>query len=172
MNIFASFPCPVRSAQILDDSRIIKMPLESCQMMATVAQTLGCWQSLFPRPSHVHHPLTKWVAAGRENFDWLWEHAVAMDLERQLRFNNDHVHITLDACYRGKLHRLSRKLPVGSTPFVNCARNRELGIDFTHLEVHRAYRSYLVARWKTQTKPAICSIKGLLAHGKSWRQLD
>ena len=35
MNIFATSPCPVKSAEILDDKRVIKMILESAQILYT-----------------------------------------------------------------------------------------------------------------------------------------
>ena len=37
MNIFVTDPDPVKSAQSLPDKHIVKMPLESCQMLAIVA---------------------------------------------------------------------------------------------------------------------------------------
>ena len=37
MNIFVSDPDPVISAQVLPDKHIVKMPLETCQMLAIVA---------------------------------------------------------------------------------------------------------------------------------------
>ena len=37
MNIFVSDPDPVVSAQVLPDKHIVKMPLETCQMLAIVA---------------------------------------------------------------------------------------------------------------------------------------
>ena len=146
------------------------MPLEACQLMATAASMHCHWKYGFPRPSHEHHPLTKWVAAGRENFDWLWAHAWAMDLERRCRYDNDRVHKTLDACWRANMHRVRAALPYGATPFVNCARNMQLGIDYTHIkDVHKAYRLYLRARYFKQLKPAVCNIAGVLAHGSEWR---
>jgi Pyrimidine dimer DNA glycosylase len=170
MNVFASFPCPERSARYLDDTRVVKMTLESCQLMATAASIHKRWRPGFPYPSHEHHPLTKWAAAGRENFDWLWAHAWALDFERRCRFDNDHVHKTLDACWSADMHKVRTALPYGSTPFVNCARNMALDIDYTHVkDVHKAYRLYLRARYFKQLKPAVCSIAGVLAHGSQWR---
>ena len=37
MNIFVTDPDPVKSAQVLPDKHIVKMPLETCQMLAIVA---------------------------------------------------------------------------------------------------------------------------------------
>lgn len=41
MNIFATDPCPIKSAQFLDDKRVIKMILESAQMLCTALHQLG-----------------------------------------------------------------------------------------------------------------------------------
>ncbi len=41
---------------------------------------------------------------------------------------------------------------VGLTPFVNCARANDLGIDFTDINnVHEAYFAYINARWDMDT---------------------
>ena len=39
MNIFVTSPDPVESAQVLSDKHIVKMPLETCQMLAVVIQS-------------------------------------------------------------------------------------------------------------------------------------
>ena len=36
MNIFVTDPSPTVSAQVLPDKHVVKMPLESCQMLAIV----------------------------------------------------------------------------------------------------------------------------------------
>jgi len=36
MNIFVTDPDPVVSAEVLPDKHIVKMPLETCQMLAVV----------------------------------------------------------------------------------------------------------------------------------------
>ena len=37
MNIFVTDPDPVKSAEVLPDKHIVKMPLETCQMLSIVA---------------------------------------------------------------------------------------------------------------------------------------
>ena len=51
MNIFVTDPDPVKSAQVLPDKHIVKMPLETCQMLAIVASpewgyNFGTYQNL------------------------------------------------------------------------------------------------------------------------------
>ena len=36
MNIFVTDPDPVKSAEVLPDKHVVKMPLETCQMLAVV----------------------------------------------------------------------------------------------------------------------------------------
>ena len=36
MNIFVTDPAPVKCAQVLPDKHVVKMPLETCQMLAIV----------------------------------------------------------------------------------------------------------------------------------------
>lgn len=166
MNIFASYPCPIKSAYVLDDQRLVKMILESCQLLSTVAMTYGRWQPGYPAPTHQLHACVLWTAAGRDNWDWLWEHAWTMDEERRSRWGRQNVHKTLDACHRLNLSQTRKHIPLGSTRHPNCARNLEVGVDFTHIpDVHLAYRLYLSARWKLQPKPAVCTILGSRERG-------
>lgn len=169
MNIFATYPCPERSAWALDDQRVVKMILESCQILSTVAHHYGQWTSGYPRPTHHNHPCVLWTAVARSNFDWLLDHCWALDIERRRRYHHNNVHRTLQACADHHIQHVRRFIPYGSTPHVNCARNRELGIDFTHVpDTHLAYRKYLNARWKQQARPPVCTILGLY-HDKNWR---
>ena len=39
MNIFVTDPDPIKSAQVLPDKHIVKMPLETCQMLSIVASS-------------------------------------------------------------------------------------------------------------------------------------
>ena len=50
MNIFVTDPDPLKSAKVLPDKHIVKMPLETCQMLAIVCSDNGVMVSaLFPR---------------------------------------------------------------------------------------------------------------------------
>ena len=37
MNVFGTSLCPTKSAQVLPDKHIVKMPVETCQLLAIVA---------------------------------------------------------------------------------------------------------------------------------------
>lgn len=159
MNIFATSPDPVRAARALDDQRLIKMILESCQILSTALHLHGARRAGMCYPTHPGHPCIKWAAAYRGNWQWLWEHAIALDLERQRRYAHATPHRTLEAMVQLHAPKLAKALPGGSSQHVNCAANKFYGLDFRHIQdVHLAYRKYLAARWLLQGKPAQCAV--------------
>ena len=96
MNIFVTDRCPVQSACNLPDKHIVKMPLETCQMLAIIYSD---WyygvgklykQDGTPyRTSHGafrNHPCTQWAAANQYNLAWLILHGVALCDEYHQRF--------------------------------------------------------------------------------------
>ena len=96
MNIFVTDRCPVQSARNLPDKHIVKMPLETCQMLAIIYSD---WyygvgklykQDGTPyRTSHGafrNHPCTQWAAANQYNLAWLILHGVALCDEYHQRF--------------------------------------------------------------------------------------
>lgn len=149
MNIFATSKSPVRSAQYLDDQRVVKMILESCQMLSTAAHSVKFKGDIL-KPTHINHPCNLWARNSADNFCWLLEHAIALDQERLLRFSSATMHKSLQKLMYAKIWRVQNKLPhTGLHEFANCARNQSLGIDFSHVyPVTKAYRLYLQARWR------------------------
>ena len=85
MNIFVTDPSPYKSAQCLPDKHIVKMPLETCQMLSIVASEkwghgFGTLPKLNGEPYKTekgafrNHPCTIWA---QTNFYWLIEHGLA-----------------------------------------------------------------------------------------------
>ena len=98
MNIFVTDPSPTVSAQSLPDKHIVKMPLESCQMLAIVASTkwghgfgklpkLDGTPYLTDKGAFRGHPCTIWA---QENFRWLISHGLALCAEYTHRYNKTH----------------------------------------------------------------------------------
>lgn len=144
MNIFATSPCPIKSAQALDNKRCVKMCLETAQLLASAIQLNGGRATY--KLTHKHHPATIWTATNKANYRWTLRHFAALCREYTRRY--------------GKVHKSSRYmrefiegiecLPEGDdmTPFVNCAANKSLGISYKHVDdVHMAYQLYLNDRW-------------------------
>ena len=145
MNIFAFDKCPMQSALWLDDIRKNKMILESAQMLSTAVRAL-CPDTTLEvyKTAYLNHPCSKWARQSRANFQWLLHH--------------------MSWLYNQKSgeHKSARLIPEFQkyaddgdfpdeylTPFANCARNLERGVDYSDIDdVHQAYRMYMNDRWK------------------------
>ena len=53
MNIFVTDPDPTLSAQHLPDKHVVKMPLETCQMLSIVCCRVGSWLRQIATPKRV-----------------------------------------------------------------------------------------------------------------------
>ncbi|RZI45256.1 hypothetical protein EDM53_05610 [Rickettsiales endosymbiont of Peranema trichophorum] len=154
MNIFATYPCPKRSAHILDDKRVVKMVLESGQILSTAIHMVSGISSSMDgiyQPTHTKHPCVIWASASKGNWEWLFEHFIALAEEYYIRYQNIHKSLSLI----GPLRQLyPRYIPDGNiTKFANCTSSKKNGIDYRHLmDVHTAYKRYLVARWRSDIR--------------------
>ena len=63
MNIFASHPDALKCAQYLDDKRVVKMVLETAQMLSTAIQLDSDYdyKDLVYKPTYANHPCNVWV---------------------------------------------------------------------------------------------------------------
>lgn len=96
MNIFFVDRDPVVAAQCLVDRHVVKMILESAQILSTVVrQRYG--RSLSTRmditlyeSTHRNHPCVRWAAETSGNYEWLRAHAVALCEEYAFRWDRLH----------------------------------------------------------------------------------
>ena len=98
MNIFVTDPSPIKSARVLPDKHIVKMPLETCQMLSIVASDkwghgFGTLPKLDGTPyatekgAFRNHPCTVWA---QDNWTWLILHGLALCDEYTHRYNKVH----------------------------------------------------------------------------------
>ena len=101
MNIFVTDPDPWKSAQVLPDKHIVKMPLECCQMLAIVASDkwghgFGTLPKIDGTPYKTdkgafrNHPCTIWASEFVLNWRWLIRHGIALCAEYSERFEKVH----------------------------------------------------------------------------------
>lgn len=83
MNIFVLDNDPVLAAQMQCDKHVVKMCLESAQMLSTVAG--GPY-----KPTHAKHPCTVWAGKTLGNFRWLKIHGLALCDEYEYRYGKQH----------------------------------------------------------------------------------
>ena len=100
MNIFVTDRCPIQSARNLPDKHIVKMPLETCQMLAIIYSDwyygVGKLYKSDGTPYRTahgafrNHPCTQWAAANQYNLAWLIAHGIALCNEYTARYNKRH----------------------------------------------------------------------------------
>ena len=90
MNIFVLHEDPAIAAQMQHDKHVIKMILETAQMLSAVARRRGFWSEKYYRASHENHPCTVWAGDSMGNANWLLEHGWALADEYTCRFGKKH----------------------------------------------------------------------------------
>ena len=112
MNIFILSENPVKAAELQCDKHVVKMIVESAQMLSTAHRMLdgvmtrrasksGKMQikyyalddsretSLY-KAVHFNHPCTIWVRESKENYRWLYKHLVGLVEQYHYRYNKTH----------------------------------------------------------------------------------
>jgi hypothetical protein len=98
MNIFVTDECPEKSAIVLPDRHIVKMPIECAQMLAYVIQyhNMGTLPKKDGSPystesiARRNHPCTQWALKNSQNALWLIHHGRALCTEYTFRYNKIH----------------------------------------------------------------------------------
>ena len=101
MNIFVTNPSPTISAQCLPDRHVVKMPLETCQMLAIVCSDkwghgYGKLHKKDGTPYNTdkgafrNHPCTVWANESNVNAWWLVAHGFALCEEYTHRYGKVH----------------------------------------------------------------------------------
>jgi len=113
MNIFILDENPVTAAQLQCDKHVVKMVLESAQMLSTVHRILDGKLTRIPSKSgktmvkawtladpemdtklynavHVGHPCTVWTMESKANYIWHYQHFKALSEEYTYRYGKVH----------------------------------------------------------------------------------
>lgn len=90
MNIFILDQDPVKAAEYLCDKHVIKMILESIQMLCTVNRLGGSTDNTLYKATHVKHPCVIWLCESASNYEWLVRHLESMHNQYKLRYNKQH----------------------------------------------------------------------------------
>lgn len=153
MNIFVSDQNYVKSATALDDKRLVKMVLETTQMLSTAINECGGKAPY--KSTHKNHPCNVWARQTTGNFEWLLNHGFSLSIEYTGRFGK--IHKCANILYDIQEQRLNKVIPSGPlTPFANCAANSDKGISYKHIsDTIQAYKLYLIDRWNTDKRKPV-----------------
>jgi len=136
MNIFAAWPSAKKSAEFLDDKRVVKMVLETCQLLCTSINLSG---GVSPyKSTHKNHPCAVWARESKANYQWLLDHFFHLLNEYRARYGRTHkCEQYYDLLWDGIKH-----IPdAPATDHPNCTIFNECE------NVHLAYILYMQHKW-------------------------
>ena len=99
MNIFYLHPDPRKAAEYQYNKHVVKMILESAQMLCTAhhhwAEEVGYKSNYIPyKKAHYNHPSTIWCRQNIKQYYWLYNHMIALGYEYYKRYNKTHLAIS------------------------------------------------------------------------------
>ena len=150
MNIFVLHTDPKIAAQMMCDKHVVKMIVESNQMLSTVARKYG--HEAPYRSTHANHPCTLWAGESVQNWQWLVDHSAALCEEYTRRYHRVHKSQAVSEWAKSLNIHLP---PTGLTPFCLAMPNA-----YKHKDPVRSYRAYYIgekarfAKWKTGNIPS------------------
>ena len=157
MNIFVTDPSPYKSAKCLPDKHVVKMPLETCQMLSIVCSDrwghgYGQLHRTNGEPYKTekgafrNHPCTIWANESLTNTWWLLTHGLALCAEYTHRY--------------GKVHSCQQTIEEASSiiPFnirtIPTSFTRAMPDEYKHdtsIDTFTAYKNYI------RSKPWVAS---------------
>ena len=147
MNIFVLDTNPKIAATMLCDKHVVKMIVETAQILCTAASKLG--HEVPYRPTHAKHPCTLWAGESASNWSWLIEHGLEMCEEYTRRYNRTHkTQSVIEWC---KSSNTGPTRDIGLTPF-----RLAMPDQYKSDDVVMSYRDYYIceksrfAKWKTE----------------------
>ena len=93
MNIFYLDEDPEVAAIVQYNKHVVKMILESAQMLCTAHRYYGNDDVPY-KTAHLNHPSTIWVRQNTKHYFWLYKHMLALGEEYTHRYGKVHMSIT------------------------------------------------------------------------------
>ena len=150
MNIFVLSDNFEECAEWHLDKHIVKMPLESAQLLCTALHYNGDMNTLY-KPTYRKHPCAIWAAKNRNNFLWLCNLGKAICAEYTYRYGKIHkCERVIEQCE--KSYAILPDEPM--TPFAQA-----MPIVYKNPDAITAYRTYYrsdkrhIAKWSKRQVP-------------------
>lgn len=137
MQLFLPHPNPKISATYLDDKRVVKMVLETAQILCTVLHAKGI--TVPYKPTHSNHPVVKWAGSCRSAYMTTSDHFLWLSVEYYHRYKKVHssTKSLLPILNNPKLKLL---FPDTYFPPANCS-------SFNTGNIYNDYRLCLIDKW-------------------------
>lgn len=144
MQLFILDRCPVHSAMYLADVHVIKMCLETAQILSSVMAIKGLPQiEGAPKAYNTRHPVIRAINT-QEKINWVLHHNLALHIEFIYRFHKQHKYYKLARNYMNTLSTMEQVTKQVSPE--GLARTKE-----DIVEAHRDYYKFkksVIKRWK------------------------
>lgn len=141
--------CPVKSAQMMNDQHVVKMILESAQLLSTAHWILDGYCGAY-KQTHENHPSAIWVRESRGNYEWLFNHLVALIDEHMYRYQHTTPHKTYS--HLDTLRNPPRNLSETCLTPIRLAMPDSIKSLYSGVQAYRAYYS-ICKRVKANGKP-------------------
>lgn len=141
MNIFYFDEDPVEAAKVQPDKMLVKMVLETAQMLSCAhreldGDTYADMHNLY-KSTHKNHPCSIWVRQSRANYEWLYKHFIALSEEYTERYVRTHLSYTK---LKNALFQTPFNIPAGEmTPIAQAMPD-----EYKHENPVTAYRRYCI----------------------------
>lgn len=139
MNIFVLHDDPKIAAEMHCDKHVVKMILESAQMLCTVANHLG-FPDIPYKSTHLNHPCTVWARESKQNYIWLLDLFYSLHKEWQYRYNHTRLHKSIEKLAYINFIEVADALPdLGLTPYAQAMPDH-----YRNKDAVKAYRAYYI----------------------------
>lgn len=168
MNIFYLDENPVAAAKCLVDKHVVRMVLETAQILSTVSARYGVEAPY--RATHKNHPAVLWAGNTKANWEWTVLHGTAIACEYMARFGKDHKSAAvIDWC-----------LEQGGRPGNGCLETpvQCMPEQYRREDPVEAYRKYYIgdkirmAAWREPGAPPVWFQEAVGDQMTSWRMTD
>lgn len=151
MQIFVLDKDPKKAARMLCDKHIVKMIVESAQILSTTHHlTNSKYKDFLYKKTHEKHPCVLWVNESKENYIWLLKHLDELLTEYTYRYGKTHK----TADIKKILENIPNLQNIGQTNFTQAIPEI-----YKEKNAIKAYRNYYkkeknnFAKWTKRKKP-------------------
>ena len=149
MNIFHLHKVPKVCAEYHCDKHVVKMILETAQMLSTAYQRhCGLDDELY-KPAYPKHPMTIWVGDSVENFTYTWYLGTHLGLQYTKRYRKIHKsNLIINKFNFDRFQNIEKKFPMKKfTEPPQCMPD-----EYKHENYITAYRQYYIGEKKRFAK--------------------
>ena len=184
MNIFYIHTDPKKAAEMMLDKHVVKMVLETAQLLSTAHRVLDGeeyvgksasgrsarrWrlpderEDILYSATHINHPSAVWCRWSNNNYIWLYCHFIALLNEYTYRYGK--VHKCAEPSFRQLLQTLPTNIPVGYFTPVTPAMPDEYKVVLPNqvgADSVASYRNYYknakahLHKWTKRERPEWC----------------